>query len=701
MLYDKKQTKSKIRNKPTVRDLKQDLSLALASHETQSAKISHWLDVLNITNDKIIRTPKGKSKVQPKLAKKQNQWRYSVISEPFLSTDEIFKIQARGPLDRDAAREVGIVLNYQFNEQIDKVKFFDSIATNGADQGTAIVKVGWEHETKLVKKTKFEYQSRQPTEQEMQLLQEALSIYQSNPNQLLDYDPELVESVIQTTESMQTTGNPNYYVWAEIISTKEVEEEEKTLNQPYLEVCDYKNVIVDPTCGDSIQNAQFVIHSFDTNISALRKCGYYENLDKLNIEELNYAMDGQHDSKDESFNFKDDPRKKFTVYEYWGYWDMEGKGKTTAIVATWVNDIMIRCEENPYPHKKIPFVFIPYLPVTGSVYGITDIEFLEENQDLSGAIMRGMVDTFSSIAAGQKGIAKNALDATNEIKFNRGENFKYNPTIHPDAAIWQAQYKELPQSAFLMLQLLSSDAASLSGAQPFAQGSNTNDMAATAAGVNAVMTAQGKRELGILRRYSEGVKQIASMIMSCNGEWLDDEEIIRLTDESFVSIKRENLVGNFDTKLSISTQEMDSVKSQQLAFLLQTMAPTLPFEGTKILLEDIATLNRMPALAKSVRELQPPQPDPKIELEMAKLQLEIKKTELELAKVQAETMLTTEKARETASQTDLNNLEYLHKEKGIDHARDLEKQQAQAKGNVKRDVILNALKQKQGNSTNE
>ena len=130
MIKDKKPIKGKYRNKPTVEQLKLDLSLAMQSHDEHVASVDKWLNILNIQGHKIIRTPKGKSSVQPKLAKKQNQWRYSVISEPFLSTEEIFKIQARGPLDRDAARECGIVLNYQFNEQIDKVKFFDTIEEN-------------------------------------------------------------------------------------------------------------------------------------------------------------------------------------------------------------------------------------------------------------------------------------------------------------------------------------------------------------------------------------------------------------------------------------------------------------------------------------------------------------------------------------------------------------------------------------------
>ena len=52
---------------------------------------------------------------------------------------------------------------------------------------------------------------------------------------------------------------------------------------------------------------------------------------------------------------KDPARKKLTVYEYWGNWDINGDGTKVPIVATWVNNIMLRLEENPYPdHKPEP-----------------------------------------------------------------------------------------------------------------------------------------------------------------------------------------------------------------------------------------------------------------------------------------------------------------------------------------------------------
>ena len=82
-----------------------------------------------------------------------------------------------------------------------------------------------------------------------------------------------------------------------------------------------------------------------------------------------------------------------------------------------------------------------------------------------------------------------------------------------------------------------------------------------------------------------------------NAEFLEDEEIIRITNEELVAINREDLGGKYDIKLNISTAEADNEKAQELAFMLQTMGNSLPLDMSKMVLSDIARLRKMPELA--------------------------------------------------------------------------------------------------------
>ena len=75
---------TKWKNEPTLRDLKQDLEDAKPSHDSQKTQIGVWLDNLNVTGKAKIETPKGNSKIVPKLIRKQAEWRYPALTEPFL-----------------------------------------------------------------------------------------------------------------------------------------------------------------------------------------------------------------------------------------------------------------------------------------------------------------------------------------------------------------------------------------------------------------------------------------------------------------------------------------------------------------------------------------------------------------------------------------------------------------------------------------
>ena len=94
---------------------------------------------------------------------------------------------------------------------------------------------------------------------------------------------------------------------------------------------------------------------------------------------------------------QDDLRRKVVAYEYWGFYDVDGTGVLTPIVATWIGSTMIRMELNPYPDQAIPLVVVPYMPVRKSLTGEADAELLEENQKILGAVMRGMIDVLGRV----------------------------------------------------------------------------------------------------------------------------------------------------------------------------------------------------------------------------------------------------------------------------------------------------------------
>lgn len=661
-------------NEPTVEQLKADYDMASSYRNSQVAKIDDWLDQLHVNGKYKPKKREGRSTIQPKLIRKQAEWRYASLSEPFLNDEDIFNVSPKTWADTESARQNKLILNYQFNNQLNKVKFIDNLVRTAVNEGTAIVRVSWVFEESKVEENTPFYDYVEANEQDAFLINQAIQMYQMDSKYLDSLDDELKESIMASLEN-------NRPIRAIVDGYKPVETTKTIRNQPEITICDYKSITIDPTCEGVLDKANFIIYSFDTSRSELEKEGIYKNIDKIKSDTS---------TMENSFKFADKPRQKLTVYEYWGYWDIDNSGVTTPIVASWVDDVIIRMEINPYPDRKLPFVVIPYLPVKNSIYGEPDAALLEDSQKLIGALTRGQIDAMARSANAQVGIRKDALDTINMRKFRNGEDYFFNPTVDPRLAIIEHSYPELPVSTFNLLQMYNSEAESITGIKTFNTGITGDALGTTAAGVQGVIGASGKRELGILRRFAEGMEEIAKKILAMNSQWLTDEEIIRITDEEFIAINRDNLVGSFDIKISISNAETDAIKAQELSFMLQTMGGALPFDLTKIILSEISHLRNMPELAKRIESFQP-QPDPKAQLEQQKLMLENQKLQLQLQEIQAKIAHLNSQSRKFMTEANLNDLNFVEQETGVKQERELELMEAQANSNAKRDIMKSVL----------
>lgn len=652
------------KNIPTLKDLKDNLTEATPSHNNHVSTVNEYISTLR--GELRAKIMEGRSKVQPKLVRKQGEWRYSALEEPFLSTNDMFKVSPVTHADVESARQNELILNKQFRVDIPKVKLINRLVRTAVNTGTVIIKLGWETE----KDTVIE---------EVPVFTKSLEENYEVLAQMVQAGQMSEEESIQILES----GQPIQ------IGVESVEIEKEVINRPVVQIRDSRNVIIDPSCEGDIDNAQFIIDKFTTDLSSLKKDGRYYNLDK--IEEKNYATVDDtyyHDNdykSDPSFRFTDRPRKKLVAYEYWGYWDIDDSGIVKPIVATWVGDTIIRLEENPFPDKKLPFVVIQYLPPDNeTVYGDSDASLLKDNQDIIGAVSRATIDLIGRSANAQRGVRKDLLDPINRDKFNKGLDYEFNPVNSPKDAIVTSKLPEIPRSALEVIQLQNNEAEALTGVKAFTGGISGDALGSSVGGVRSALDATAKRELGILRRLSEGIKQVGRKIISMNAVWLADEEIIRITDSEFVNIKRSALAGNFDLSLEVSTAEMDNQKASELSFMLQTTGNTLPFDITKIILCKIADLRKLPDLSKMIQDYTP-QPDPfvqeknRLEIELLKAQINNENAkaqentvdvQLKAAKTQAELA----KARLSGSKADEVDLNFLEQSSGLKQERALESQ---------------------------
>jgi hypothetical protein len=683
-------------NIPTLSELKLDMEAAKYSHDNQVTKIDAWLDNLNVTGKAKPEKIEGRSEVQPKLIRKLAEWRYAALSEPFLSTDKLFDIMPRTFEDVDAAKQNKMMLNYQFNNQINKNQFIDEYVRTGVDEGTIIVRVGWEYEEEITTKTipTFVYEE---DDSMVEVFAEIAALKEQNPRGFEETVPYELQQALITFEEERIAYRPT------VTGQEEIEDVLVLKNQPTADICKYNNVTIDPSCNGILDKARFIIYSYESSKAELEATGRHSNIDKINIDNNSILGEVDHHSSlpDTSFNFSDEARKKFIVHEYWGFRDVDNTNLVTPILCSWVGNTITQLEQNPYPDQKLPFVTVPYLPVRNSIYGEPDGALLEDNQKLIGAAMRGLVDVLGRSANGQTAMRRDMLDATNKRKYERGDNYEFNMNVDPRQGIYQHVWDDLPTSGQWMIEQQTVDAESLTGVKAFSGGISGEGLGSTATGVRGALDSASQRELGLLRRLATGIIEIGKKFISMNGTFLLDKEVIRITNETFVEIKKEDLVGNFDMKLSISTAEEDNAKVEKLAFMLQTMGPNSDPAITQKIQANLFDLQKLPDLAEEIRNYQP-EPDP-VQAEIQQLQVEKLRKEIELldseiaenyneakldsAKADTETV----KANVLQSQVDAAALDFVETESGTKQERELQKATAQAEGNMQLEVLKSGL----------
>ncbi|UAT28914.1 portal protein [Dinoroseobacter phage vB_DshP-R7L] len=662
------------KKEPTLEDLRQDLEFARQETEDQKSNVGGWLDLRNATGAEAPKKAKpGRSAVQPKLIRKHNEWRYPALSEPFLNTDRMFEVLPRTHEDGPKAKQNQIVLNWQWDTKMNKVDFIDRYVRTAVDEGSVIVRVGWEREyrTEKVEQTNFQFFPVQD-EQEAQMIQQAMAMMQA---EVADWE-SLPESLKAAAEMSAELGQ---LVTAEPDGVLESVQERMVKNCPSARIINVANLFVDPSCEGDWEMSQFMIYTYEaTKSELLAKKETYQNLDNVNWESAKIqsnAGNPDHESQTPNNDMRTSgsgsaDKQKVLVYEYWGLYDIYDNGIMVPIVVTWVGETIIEMRENPFPDKRPPFVIVPYMPILKSVFGEADASLLQDNQRIIGAVTRGVIDLMGRSANAQTGYAKGFLDPVNKRRFNQGEDFEFNPNGDPKANIRQMEYPEIPRSAHETIQMQNAEAEALTGVKSFSGGISGDAYGSVATGIRGALDSAATREMSILRRLAKGMQAIGIKMMSMNAKFLSEKEIVRVTNSEFVEISRDELEGNFDLKVDISTASVDEQRANDLGMVLQTVGPDMDPTLRQIILGKIADLKRMPDLAEQIRSYQP-QPDP-MQVAMAEAQLAALQasTELDLAR--------TEQARAAAAKL-LEEADEMMS--GMKHEREVEKMGAQAAGN--------------------
>ena len=621
------------KNEPTFDDLETDRTNSAHFQTTNRENLLRYEEIRN-GGKEIEKVKPGKSTTRPLLVRKQNEYKYAALEDAILGTQDLFDIKGVGPEDYKSAEQNQILLNYQFRHKIKIDKLVEEIVRTDVDEGSVICKVGWK------------------TEYGIGIEQQERPVYAS-PEESYDMMVQLVQAGQMSHEEMQAMieiGEP-MQKGTEIV---DVEVEKLIVNHPTIEVRNSANIIIDTTCEGDIEKAQFLIEEYPISFSELKKQEYkeeeievktvgpdgvevikkeiktrgiYKNLKFIdkNKEEYQYSEYEGESARNSKLSGKS--RVKLKAYDYWGFWDINDDGNTVPIVATWVGGVLVRLEENPFGHKKIPYVIAKYMPVKREVMGEPDAVLLEENQEAVGKTTRAIQDIMALDAVNQEFIDETFFPSPVEREnYRLGKTVFFRTGMNPKNAIFKNNVNPVNPIALQWINAQIADAEAMSG-------TTLNNNSSNGISVNAqkrIDSSNSKRDASVLRRITSMLVDAARLIISMNAEFLSEEEIVRNTNQEYVKINRDDLSGAHDITIDIQTPETNNAIAQDLAMVLQTGQQTMSPELSKKIWARILKLKGQYDLAREFENYQP-QPDPK-QQELLDMQIEEQRLKIEKAK---------------------------------------------------------------------
>jgi hypothetical protein len=262
------------------------------------------------------------------------------------------------------------------------------------------------------------------------------------------------------------------------------------------------------------------------------------------------------------------------------------------------------------------------MPVKREIHGEADGDLLIENQETIGKMTRAALDITSVQAVNQEFIDEQLFPTpVQKANYENGKTVFFRHGLNPSVAINRRTVEPIPNSVFNIIEMQNADAESLTGTKSFSGGIGSQALGSVAAGIRSAMDATSKRELSILRRLNQLFNDMARLTIANNQAFLSEEEVIRVSN-GFTKIRRDDLAGEFDLIVDVSTPEKDNDTAEKLYKLMQTNAASMDPKLAAIHYIKLADLWKLPDLARKVEEEmnRPKEPDP-MQVKMMELQI--------------------------------------------------------------------------------
>lgn len=528
------------------------------------------------------------------------EWMMPSLMRIYFSGD-IVSCEPIGPEDVERAERVEALLNYQFQRRGNGFTVCYKWFKDALLYGLGFVKTTWEDRFKPVS---FLFE---------EMDEDAFNDLRSRPDcEVHSYaveevppGPEVVNQVMQAALASLPPGSPQeaYVAYVDEIlarippmmiyrSVKGIREV-LDYSGPCYEAIPPEDMLYDPAAEDMDQ-LRFAIHRVYRSPDYLRRMeatGVYSNVEEalesspttrgVSDEEMEkrerYAEEGRLPGSDLTSGIAEaEKRTPVEVFEWWGLFDPDDDGRMEPYVITMANDIIIRCERNPYEHGEPPFEALRPILDVHKFEGISIPDLVKEFQATKTSLRRQILDNISWQNNGMWEVLRaGGVEIESLVAPRPGGVVR----VDVQGSIRPLTPPPIQQAAYMALEFEQTQLEQRTGVTRYNQGLHAKTLNSTATGITAIMGASQQRIELIARLFAEtGMKRLFSKSLSLNRQFLRQDFTMRLYNEP-VTISPDDVSGQFDILVSVGIAAGKSEAMQQQLLQLIQMGPSLSQAG--------------------------------------------------------------------------------------------------------------------------
>lgn len=477
------------------------------------------------------------------------KWMVPSLVEPFLGTDDPVDIRAVNIEDDEKAKKVQQLLKYQLQRKNAYPAFIESEWKDALKYNWCVAKVWWKREVE--RKRYKQMISSRDTEYVILLEQEEAA----GNVEIVEVKPlkEAPDIFILTFDKVTVTAN-----------------------NPVVQYMSPDELRYTPD-GRNVQDAKFSAHRKIVNGDYLKQRemeGVYKNVDKAmrdyengggdtRPDELQVHSNKELDTIGERLSDDDLASKQFELYECYLHVDYNNDGRFESIIVHVIGETPIRISKNDMDMSPFFCFSAEADPINAfnENEGFTDD--LEQLQDLKTAIFRQIITNVAKNNSPQTFINNNVdIDAL----INNDEYVLCDTTDNPATQVFAGGQLPISPLSMDVVQYAQNEIEAQSGSTRYNQGLDSNSLNKTATGITAILGQAEKRMKQMSRMYAENfIVPIFKYIILLNQRYMDQEQLIRLTNQNIIITKDEL---NIDYDLIINVGLGPGTKEAMIQYLM-------------------------------------------------------------------------------------------------------------------------------------